>query len=307
MANSITVQVPATTANLGSGFDCIGAALSLYNQFTFSEGMNQPGEAVQIFASGLDADRVSLDASNLAYQSFAKLYQHLNKPVPSIRLDIHLGVPLARGLGSSATAIVGGLVGANHLAGHPLDQTAVMNLAIELEGHPDNVVPALLGGCRLAVQTTAGWEIAEIPWQETVVPILAIPDFELSTAAARKVLPSHYSRADAVFNTAHLGLLLRGLQTGNGNWLQAALDDRIHQPYRKTLIPGYDTVYAAALEAGAYGLVISGAGPTLLALAEPARVEPVQQAIVTTWQQAGITAQVIELEIGHQPCHASPP
>lgn len=302
MSDSITVQVPATTANLGSGFDCIGAAFTLYNQFHFSRWTDQPDGVVQIVVSGIEADRVSVDATNLAYQSFTKLYQHLGQPVPAVKLEIQLGVPLARGLGSSATAIVGGLVGANHLAGSPLDQSAVMNLAIALEGHPDNVVPALLGGCRLAVQAASGWEIADIPWLETIVPIVAIPNFELSTAEARKVLPPHYSRADAVFNTAHLGLLLRGLQTGNGNWLKAALDDRIHQPYRKTLIPGYDAVQTAALAAGAHGLVISGAGPTLLTLVDPSVVEVVQETIVATWQQVGITAQVMALAIEHQPC-----
>ncbi|NET43721.1 homoserine kinase, partial [Okeania sp. SIO2B3] len=132
------------------------------------------------------------------------------------------------GLGSSATAIVGGLLGANQLAGHPLSQTEVMNLAIAIEGHPDNVVPALLGGCCLTASTPTGWEVCDIPWHSDIVPVVAIPDFELSTAEARRVLPTEYSRADAIFNAAHLGILLRGLETGNRDWLKAGMQDKIH-------------------------------------------------------------------------------
>ena len=136
-----TVTVPATTANLGPGFDCIGAALTLYNEFKFTR-LNSEGAAFKISVAGVEADRVNTDESNLAYQSFLKLYEHLEQAPPPVEIEINLGVPLARGLGSSATAIVGGLVGANLLAGEPLSQLEVMKIAIALEGHPDNVVPA---------------------------------------------------------------------------------------------------------------------------------------------------------------------
>ena len=118
----------------------------------------------------------------------------------------------------------------------------------------------MLGGCRLAATSGAAWEICDVPWHKDVVPVVAIPNFELSTSKARGVLPTEVSRADAIFNTAHLGLLLRGLETGNGQWLKTALQDKLHQPYRKALIPGYDAVNIAAVSAGAYGMVISGAG-----------------------------------------------
>jgi homoserine kinase len=248
--------------------------------------------------SGEEAERVKTDSSNLVYQAFVKLYDRLNQSPPPIQIDIQLGVPLARGLGSSATAIVGGLVGANTLAGSPLTQDAIMQMAVEIEGHPDNVVPALLGGCRLAATgINTDWEICEIPWHSQVVPIVAIPDFELSTQEARRVLPSSYSRADAIFNTAHLGLLLRGLQTGKGHWLSAALQDRIHQPYRQQLIPGYEAVQSAALEAGAYGLVISGAGPTLLALSSPETAKAIRSAMEAAWTERSIITLVRILNI----------
>ena len=206
-----TIRVPATTANLGSGFDCIGAALSLYNEFTFT-ATGSPDLIITV--SGLEADRVHTDATNLAYLAFLKLYAQIDRTPPGVRIEIELGVPLARGLGSSATASVGGLLGANALAGNPLSDGEIVNLAIEMEGHPDNVVPALIGGCQLAASSKTGWAIADIPWHSSIVPVVAIPDFELSTEEARSVLPSGYNRADAIFNTSHFGLLIRGLETG---------------------------------------------------------------------------------------------
>lgn len=309
MSATVTVTVPATTANLGPGFDCIGAAFSLYNQFKFTRLDSPPdGEAelVTITATGLEAERVQTDRTNLAYQAFVKLYQHLHQSPPIIAIEIGLNVPLARGLGSSATAIVGGLVGANYLAGEPLSQTEVMRLAIAMEGHPDNVVPALLGGCRLAATSETGWEICEIPWHPDIVPVVAIPDFELSTAEARRVLPTEYSRADAIFNTAHLGLLLRALETGHSHWLRSALQDRIHQPYRQSLIKGYQAVQQAAMAAGAHGLVISGAGPTLLALTDAATASAVEEVMATAWQAEAVNAEVRSLSLDTQGAKISP-
>lgn len=296
VVSAITVTVPATTANLGPGFDCIGAALKLYNEFKFT----RQEDGLTINVTGTEAERVQTDESNLLYQAFVKFYQHIEQTPPTVKIEIKLGVPLARGLGSSATAIVGGLVAANQLEGAPMSQSQVMELAIAMEGHPDNVVPALLGGCRLAATSGAAWEICDVPWHKDVVPVVAIPNFELSTQQARSVLPTEVSRADAIFNTAHLGLLLRGLETGNGQWLKTALQDRLHQPYRKALIPGYDTLNIAAVSAGAYGMVISGAGPTLLALADKLHSEAVQAAMLAAWQEVGITAEVRSLSLDIQ-------
>ena len=364
--STITVTVPATTANLGPGFDCIGAALSLYNRFQFSRLEPSATEKLKITVTGQEAAKVKIDDSNLAYQAFIKLYGYLNQSPPPVAIHIDMQVPLARGLGSSATAIVGGLVGANELAGKPLSQVEVMQLAIELEGHPDNVVPALLGGCRLAASNApprpplskgglreefplaasnappqpplskgglregfplreaglteefplskggltespplskggqgggSSWEICDIPWHPNIVPVVAIPDFELSTAEARKVLPVDYSKADAIFNAAHLGLLVRALESGNENWLRCALQDKIHQPYRQSLIQGYEAVQQAALNAGAYAMVISGAGPTLLALTDVANAEAVEKAMAAAWGEFGVKADVRAIAI----------
>jgi len=300
VVSCITVKVPATTANLGPGFDCIGAALKLYNEFEFTT-LDVEGLMIQV--SGTEAEKVETDESNLLYQAFIKLYQHIEQTAPSVKIRIKLGVPLSRGLGSSATAIVGGLVAANELAGRPLSELEVMKLAIAMEGHPDNVVPALLGGCRLAATSNTSnncWEIGDIPWHRDILPVVAIPDFELSTSEARKVLPAEISRHDAIFNISHFGLLLRGLATNREEWLKAALQDKLHQPYRQALIPGYDAVNTAAINAGAYGMVISGAGPTLLALVDTSKAKSVEIAMKDAWLQKGITSTVRILDLDTQ-------
>ena len=287
MSGAFRVSVPATTANIGPGFDCLGAALTRYNHFTFASPST--AETLQIIVQGLDSDRVTTDASNLAYVAFQKFFQKIGQPVPALSLKIELDVPLARGMGSSSTAIVGGILGANAMAGHPLEAPALADLATEIEGHPDNVVPALLGGCRLATANDAGVAtVCEVAWHQGIVPILVVPAFEVSTAQARAVLPTEYSRADAVYTMGHLALLIQALATGNGDWLQTAMGDRLHEPYRKSLIPGYAAVTQAARDAGAYGVTISGAGPTLLALGSVEKATAIAQAMAQAWQQVDI-------------------
>lgn len=296
MPSSVTVTVPATTANIGPGFDCLGAALSLYNRFHFTPFTPlSDSESFHITVEGSEASRVNTGTSNLAYRAFLKCYERIGQTPPPVHIKISLGVPLSRGLGSSSTAIVGGLLGANALAGSPLSEPVLAALANEIEGHPDNVVPALLGGAKLAAITQGILQICDLPWHESVVPVVIIPEFELSTADARRVLPAQYSRADAVFNTAHVALLLQGLATGNGDWIAGGMRDRIHQPYRKKLIPGYDDVHRAALKAGAWGLVISGAGPTLLALCPSDAATAVCEAIEAAWAPQPFTAKAHRL------------
>ena len=203
MANSYVVSVPATTANIGPGFDCLGAALTRYNRFTFTPLTG--AEPLQITVTGAEHERVATDASNLAYVAFSQFFAHIQQPVPPVRLQIKLGLPLARGLGSSSTAIVGGILGANALADQVLSPAELAQLATAIEGHPDNVVPALLGGCRLATANEAGdGMICEVPWQAAIIPIVAIPAFEISTAKARdrkstRLNSSHRCISYAVF------------------------------------------------------------------------------------------------------------
>ena len=292
--NKVTISVPATTANLGVGFDCLGAALSMANEFQFA--VVDTNTKLKIVVSGEEAQKVGTGEGNLVYHSFLKLYQRIEKTPPNLEITINLGVPLSRGLGSSATAIIGGLMGANSLAGNPLTKTEIMHMAIAIEGHPDNVVPALLGSCLLSVEEEK-WQISSIPWHQDIVPVVAIPNFELSTNKARSVLPTEYSRSDAIFNISRMGLLVRGLDTNNGEWLKTALADKLHQPYRQQLIPGYLEVRLSAIDAGAYGVVISGAGPTLLALTNPNNVTGVVASMTQTWKNMGIDAVVRSLTL----------
>lgn len=293
--NKVTVTVPATTANIGVGFDCLGAALTMTNEFQFE--VVDSDTQLKIMVEGEEAHKVGIGESNLIYRSLVQLYQHIEQTPPSLEITIKLGVPLARGLGSSATAIIGGLLGANSLAGNPLSQWEIMEMAIAIEGHPDNVVPALRGSCLLSVEDQGAWQISPIPWHQNIIPIVAIPNFELSTREARSVLPTEYSRSDAIFNISRMGLLIRGLETNNPAWLKTALADKLHQPYRQQLIKGYQEVQQAALGAGAYGMVISGAGPTLLALTAPEQAKQVVISMMTAWQSLGVESQVRSLAI----------
>ncbi len=290
-SNSISVKVPATTANIGPGFDCLGAAVSLYNEFEFS--LTQ--EKTSFTVSGIEGEKISLTEDNLLYQSFLKFYAQTGQEIPSVKINIKVGVPLARGLGSSATAIVGGLLGANYFAPQPLSNRELMNLAIAIEGHPDNVIPAFMGNCILSVGEGENWNFVPVNCNPDIAFVLAIPDFELSTEEARAVLPASLSYGDAVFNIARLGLLIRALDTGNGHWLWQALDDKLHQPYRSGLIKGYEEVKQAVLRSGGYGMVISGAGPTLLALCSQSDSVEVSEAMKCAWQNVGIIPMVRSL------------
>lgn len=289
------VAVPATTGNLGAGFDCLGAALSLYNKFEFSLSSE-----LQITASGLYGKGIAKDETNLIYSSLVKFYEHIDRPTPLVSVNIEANIPMARGLGSSATAIVGGIVGGNLLAGSPLTQKELLDLAIALEGHPDNVAAAMLGGCQLSASRLDGsWEICPIGWHPDIAIAVAIPNFELSTAAARAVLPQTVPMADAIFNASHLALLTQALSTGNAQWLQTALQDRLHQPYRESLIMGIKDVEKAAISNGAYGMVISGAGPTLLALGHPQNIKAIGREMVKAWLDMNVIAALKILSISN--------
>ncbi|MEO0853922.1 MAG: homoserine kinase [Cyanobacteria bacterium J06648_11] len=293
---AVEVIVPATTANLGPGFDCLGAALNLYNHFWFRPGGDT---ALDIRVRGSEV--VGFGKDNLVFRAFARAFELLDKPIPAVDIEIELNVPMARGLGSSATAIVGGLLGANAMGTLNLSAERLLQVAIAIEGHPDNVVPALKGGCQLSILGDRGrWTICPVTWSDSINAVVVVPDFKLSTETARQVMPESISIADAVFTQAHLGLLLRSLETGNPDWLSEALHDRLHQPYRLQLIPGFNAVQAAATAAGAYGTVISGAGPTVLALCPASVRETVGAAMVNAWQQLDVRAEAKLLDLDRQ-------
>ncbi|MEN9206493.1 MAG: homoserine kinase [Thermostichales cyanobacterium SZTDM-1c_bins_54] len=289
----VEVMVPATTANLGPGFDCLGAALNLYNRFCFQAGSS--GLAIRYRGQ----DHVSQSQDNLVYRAFCRAFEVAGQGIPPLDLEIELQVPLSRGLGSSATAIVGGLLGANALGNLNLSSETLLHLAIAMEGHPDNVVPALKGGCQLCVSGSP-WVFCPLPWHESVGIVVVVPDFKVATETARQVLPQSVSLGDAVYTAAHLGLLIQGLQQGNGDWLRAALQDRLHQPARMHLIPGFRAVQTAGIQQGAYGVVISGAGPTLLALVPQGMQAAVGASMVAAWGQMDVRATDYALSLSRE-------
>lgn len=283
----LTVIVPATSANLGPGFDCLGLSLSLYNRFTVRE--RSDGQS-QTTAVGEGAETLHGTSQNLVLTAAQRLYEAAGRPFPGWDLTIQTEIPLARGLGSSASAVVGGLVAANALLGEPFGPDAILGHATAMEGHPDNVAPALAGGLTVAMEGVDG--VLARPLHAAALPgfVLAVPAFELATEVARHALPAVISRQDAVYNIARVTLLTTALATGRLEWLADALGDRLHEPYRRPLVPGMEAVSTAAVAAGAWGVTLSGAGPTLLGWCPPKRDAAVAEAMAAAWKAEGVAA-----------------
>jgi homoserine kinase len=294
---AVTVRVPASSANLGPGFDALGVALALYNRMRFEPAPDLPPGTAEITVVGDGAGALPTDAENLAFRAAARLYEAAGHTPPALRVTLTNAIPVSRGLGSSSTAIVGGLVGANALLGRPLGQAELLALAVEMEGHPDNVTPALLGGFQVSAATAAGgWLQVRVPTPPGLRAVVCIPEARVSTEAARRVLPDAYSRADAVFNLGRSALLVAALATGRVEALGTAMEDRLHQPYRAGLIPGFAEILAAARAAGALGACLSGSGSTLLAFTTGA-AEPVGEAMAAAARAAGSPARWLELAV----------
>jgi homoserine kinase len=257
----VHVRVPATSANLGPGFDALGLALALYNEVTAAEA-----DGVTVSVEGEGAGRLPAGAENVVARGVRQAYEAAGRPFKGVALTCVNRVPTARGLGSSAAAWVGGLVAGNALLGSPLSRDALLALAARAEGHPDNVAAALLGGLTVSCALADGRVVAvTLPVPGGVRWVVLVPETTSATAEARAVLPATYSRADAVFNVQRVALLLAALQSGRLDALGHALDDRLHQPHRLRLFPWMPAVAQAARAAGALGCVLSGAGPSLLA------------------------------------------
>lgn len=319
----IRVRVPATSANLGPGFDALGLALQLYNFISFiaPSSSDETGSLVRVEGTG--SDTLPRDESNIAWQAARHLLRFVGREDTDFRIETTNAIPLSRGLGSSAAARVGALVAANEWArrqGDPAASTTeLLALATQLEGHPDNAAAALLGGLVAsalgdvsdedAAKGRAGSiEVAKVVAARVRVErfpafLVWVPAGELATKKARAVLPEMVSRADAVFNVSRAALLLAALASGELGLLREALRDRLHQSHRAALIPGYDDVVQAALEAGAYGATLSGAGSSILVWLPPSEQkisDEAQRAIqdITARQQipGAILAPQVDLE-----------
>ena len=292
---AVTLAVPASTSNLGPGFDTLGMALDLCNEVTLRVGRIGDASGVD-HISGSGADSLATDESNLVLRAATALYRQLGQTPPPLRATLHNRIPLARGLGSSGAAAIGGLVAANILTGQHLDEADLLALATDLEGHPDNVAPALMGGLVISAVAEArdGRRILthRLP-PPPVALALCIPDQPLATEAARRVLPRRVPLDTAVHNLGRVALLVAALATGDYTHLRQAMDDRLHQPARATVFPPLVPVMAAALDAGAAGACLSGAGSTLLAIVPDGAGEApaVAAAMVRACAAAGYPAQ----------------
>ncbi len=264
--NSVKILVPATSANCGPGFDCLGLATTLYNETEISLLAE---ENVTVDFEGEGLKDIPKGAENLIWQSAKMVIERAgySEKFKGANIRMKNNIPVSRGLGSSSAAIVGGLFAANEILERPFDKTQLLEIATEIEGHPDNVAPAILGG--FTVSTLDGGKVHSFSFMPKIKLklIVAVPDFQLATSKARAVLPEKVSRKDAIFNISRAAMLVAALLEGRENFLRTAFEDAIHQPYRAKLIPGMEEVFAAAKKAGASGVAISGAGSCLIAFA----------------------------------------
>jgi len=282
----LKVSVPATSANLGPGFDAVGIALELYNHFYFcAEKQGKP-----------PAGSSYLPSYSLVQRAVNLVAREAGMPSPTWQVAIEANIPRSRGLGSSASLTVAGLIAANHYLQAGITQEELINLASKIEGHPDNAAPALLGGLVISISTAVGVKYVQTKPGKPLQAVVAVPEFELPTAQARSVLPRQVSHSDAVKNTGRTALFVSSMILGNYENLGLAMEDLLHQPYRLTLVPGLKEVMAAAVSAGALGSCLSGAGPSILAFVNE-RAREVQEAMVQTWQEKGIKAAAYLLDI----------
>ena len=256
----ITVKVPATTANIGPGFDTLGLAFKLYSYFTFKR--------IEYGLRIVGCEEKYQNDSNLVYTSFKKTLEILNYPVPSIEISIKSDIPISRGLGSSAACIVGGVMGANIIAGSPLSKDEIFKICNDIEGHPDNIAPALFGGLTASLVEDGIPYTVQYNISENLYFCALVPDFRLSTAEARKVLPSEISYKDAIYNISRTAVLLKALENGDELLIKKSLSDRLHEKYRNVLINEYEEVKEICEKNGNTALFISGSGPTLMNIAK---------------------------------------
>jgi homoserine kinase len=288
------VHVPASSANLGPGFDVLALALDISNATTVLETESD----LIIRVAGEGESDIPTHESNLFYRAMQVLFEARgHSPRGSFFIQSTNAIPLARGLGSSAATIVGGMLAARAIADLSVGDDELLDLAAALEGHPDNVAAALLGGCTLAVPVRERhWLARQLPWPERLQLALFVPDQALSTDAARAALPGQYSRSDAVHNLGNVALFLQALTSGDLDDLKIATRDRLHQPYRERLVPGLSAIIGAALDAGASGAFLSGAGPSVLALYDSPAVpgSRVVEAMAEAARPVGLTGRTLQ-------------
>ncbi len=297
----ISVRVPATSANLGPGYDAVGLALSLSMRIGLDRAT---APVIEVYGTGAELIPRGLD--HPAYRAARFVAEIVGESDAHFRLLQENSIPPTRGLGGSAAALVGGAVAANDLFGGQIAAPDLLNIVCELDGHPDNAAPALLGGLVIGTLTPGGVSAVRLEPKDLKAAV-AVPDFAVSTTAARRALPEKVPHRDAAFNVGRSGLLLGALATGEYDLLRVAMQDRLHQPYRSHLVPGLEDVIDAALKSGAYGACLSGSGPSILALVSGANAPGVASAMQSAFEARGIGVKSWTLDVDPAGARVEPP
>ena len=295
MSVTVKVRVPGTTANCGPGFDTVGVACTIYNSLELTL-TNSKKLTIEI--SGEGEGVIPVNENNIVFKAVQAVMQKTGENFEGLTIKMINHIPLARGLGSSAAAIVGGLLAANQITGNTLTKQELFNMATDIEGHPDNVAPALFGGITISVVQDGAKHLRFLP-ARGIIMVVAIPDFQLSTKTASKVLTASVPLEAEIFNISRTAMLVGALCTGDYAHLKYALQDKIHQPYRMPLIPGIKEVFHAAVSNGAFGATISGAGPCLIAFTEE-NPDQIGNAMVEAFNISNIKSKYLILGIDSQ-------
>ncbi len=259
-----TIKTPCSTANMGPGFDSIGMALQMYNEIQFE--LTDSG--LEIDAGEEDGQKIVTDERNLIYRSIQAGLKATGVPMPGLRIRQINRIPQTRGLGSSSACVVGGIIAANIISGGALSTDDMIALAAEIEGHPDNILPTFIGGMTVGAIENGRVKYVHIEPPRELKCCVFVPNFPLATKKARAVLPKQVTLSDAIYNVSRAGLMVGAMTQGRLELVRTALGDKLHQPYRKELITGYDQIVEAAEKNGALGCCLSGAGPTMIAFLE---------------------------------------
>ena len=301
----VSVKVPATTANLGPGFDCMGMALPIYNTVTIEETV-LPGTGIEInviaeddTSDELSLEHIPMDENSIIYKAVELLYNSIGQTPSELKITVHTQIPVARGLGSSASVIVGGLIAANELLGRPADEAALLSIATEVEGHPDNITPAIVGGLVLTSSEEDGSIVyRKLDWPQEWNLTLCVPEYELATDISRSVLPKEVPIQDAVFNAKRLAMFIQAIHTKDSALMKLALKDKLHQPYRMKLVPGLEKIIENLKhEENVLGCVWSGAGPCILIISERNNLDKIRSIVRETWADLNVKAEIYTLPV----------
>ena len=292
MSHTVRVRVPASSANLGPGFDCLAIALDLWSEVDFTLAP----QGVHLTYCGEGKELIPLDETNLVTRAALAVFERLGQPMPGLRIACRNAIPIGGGLGSSAAAILSGLLGANALLENPLTTRHILDMAAEMEGHPDNVAASLYGGLVVVISTESSIQPVRFDMPPLSVA-LVLPEVFLPTKVARAVLPKQVPMCDAVFNMGRAALVVQALQKGDLDLLAEVMDDRLHQPYRLKLIAGAEQAIQAARRAGAVAVALSGAGPSLIAFPRSGDSAALAQAMQQSFAQSNIQSRAWSLSV----------